>query len=47
MNYLIWNAEGKIFFENIPEPASNQNNIIEFTDAANDWLNAKILLKKM
>lgn len=29
------------------EPAGNWNKIIEFTDAANEWLNAKLLLKKM
>ncbi len=29
------------------EPAANWNKMIEFTDAANDWLNAKILLKKI
>lgn len=29
------------------EPAANWSKVIEFTDAANDWLNAKLLLKKM
>ncbi len=28
------------------EPAANWDKILAFTDAANDWLNAKILLKK-
>ncbi len=28
------------------EPAKNWDNIIAFTDAANDWTNAKILMKK-
>lgn len=27
------------------EPAANWNKIIEFTDAANEWLNSKVLLK--
>lgn len=29
------------------EPASNWTKMIEFTDAANEWLNAKLLLKKI
>lgn len=29
------------------EPAANWGKMIEFTDAANDWLNSKLLLKKM
>ncbi len=36
----------KHYFHNF-EPAANWYKIIQFTDAAGDWANSKILLKKV